>query len=243
MEKKDDNKQRIVKAHELVVLAAVFVIGILIGTLVIAGPRAPAQCQDGLDNDGDTRIDYPNDPGCTSKRDNNERGTAQCDDGIDNDADTRTDYPNDPGCSSPSDTSESGTAQCDDGVDNVDADTLRDYPNDAGCVSLTDSSEIDGQCDDTYENDGDGFIDYPGDPECNNFGDLEYDCTDTDGGQVYGTQGTVSGSFGGVPFSDTDFCMDATTLKEFYCFYKSASTTVNCAGNSTATQCVNGACV
>ena len=117
---------------------------------------------------------------------------------------------------------------CDNGVDQTnDADTLADYRlsgGDLGCVSVTDGSEVDGQCDDTFENDGaggDGFIDYPSDPECNNFADLEYDCTDTDGGQVY-------------------TCVDVVTLKEFYCFYKSANVTVSCAGNMT-TQCSNGA--
>lgn len=32
----------------------------------------PAQCSDGIDNDGDTKIDYPNDPGCDSFSDNDE---------------------------------------------------------------------------------------------------------------------------------------------------------------------------
>ncbi|MBU2416701.1 hypothetical protein KKA89_01785, partial [Patescibacteria group bacterium] len=30
------------------------------------------QCNDGIDNDGDTKTDYPNDPGCTSATDNDE---------------------------------------------------------------------------------------------------------------------------------------------------------------------------
>ena len=64
------------------------------------------QCSDGKDNDGDTKIDYPNDPGCTSVYDNNERGTNACDDGIDNDVDGKIDYPNDTTCLSPSGTSE-----------------------------------------------------------------------------------------------------------------------------------------
>ena len=34
-------------------------------------PPTPA-CNDGLDNDGDTKIDYPTDPGCSSETDNNE---------------------------------------------------------------------------------------------------------------------------------------------------------------------------
>jgi len=36
------------------------------------GGGAPAQCADGLDNDGDGKIDYPNDPGCTSATDDSE---------------------------------------------------------------------------------------------------------------------------------------------------------------------------
>ncbi len=64
------------------------------------------QCNDGYDNDGDGRIDYPNDPGCSSYYDNDEYNpvinptTYQCNDGYDNDSDGKVDYPNDPGCSS-----------------------------------------------------------------------------------------------------------------------------------------------
>jgi hypothetical protein len=29
-------------------------------------------CSDGVDNDGDGQIDYPNDPGCISRYDDNE---------------------------------------------------------------------------------------------------------------------------------------------------------------------------
>lgn len=32
----------------------------------------PPQCSDGIDNDQDEKIDYPNDPGCSSPADNNE---------------------------------------------------------------------------------------------------------------------------------------------------------------------------
>ncbi|MBU1036912.1 hypothetical protein KKF32_02665, partial [Patescibacteria group bacterium] len=66
------------------------------------------QCADGLDNDGDGLIDYPNDPGCSSASDNDETdpSVAQCADGLDNDGDGLIDYPNDPGCSSASDNDE-----------------------------------------------------------------------------------------------------------------------------------------
>ncbi|HLC39869.1 MAG TPA: hypothetical protein VJJ76_03235 [archaeon] len=66
----------------------------------------PLQCRDKIDNDGDTFTDYPSDPGCSSKHDNNELGTVACDNGLDDDGDFLIDYPDDPGCVSPTDTSE-----------------------------------------------------------------------------------------------------------------------------------------
>ena len=42
------------------------------------GPVQPAQCADGIDNDGDTLIDYPNDPGCDNADDNDETNVQQC---------------------------------------------------------------------------------------------------------------------------------------------------------------------
>lgn len=63
-----------------------------------------ADCNDGLDDDGDGLIDYPADPGCTSAADDNERGPGfQCDNGIDDDADGFFDFPNDPDCDGPTD--------------------------------------------------------------------------------------------------------------------------------------------
>lgn len=38
-----------------------------------AAAKAPPQCSDGIDNDGDGRIDFPFDRGCTSRSDNSER--------------------------------------------------------------------------------------------------------------------------------------------------------------------------
>ncbi|MFH1133139.1 MAG: hypothetical protein V1735_01480 [Nanoarchaeota archaeon] len=43
-------------------------------------------------------------------------------------------------------------------------------------------------------------------------------CTDTDGGIVPFVQGTVSGTWFGIPYEATDFCLcDQDTLAEFYC--------------------------
>lgn len=64
-----------------------------------------AACNDGIDNDGDLEIDYPDDIGCTSAIDTDELNPA-CSDGVDNDLDTLIDYPADPGCTSALDTSE-----------------------------------------------------------------------------------------------------------------------------------------
>jgi hypothetical protein len=86
------------------------------------------QCSDGLDNDGDDLIDYPDDLGCDSPSDLSERAGPgsqyQCDDGIDNDSDQLVDYPDDPGCPFSYATIEN--PQCDDGVDN-DGNNVTDF--------------------------------------------------------------------------------------------------------------------
>jgi hypothetical protein len=88
--------------------------------------QAPSTvCSDGVDNDGDTSIDYPEDKGCDSPDDPYEQGRKKtrrllrrlgitlpaaetaplgpCWDGFDNDGDGRVDYPRDRGCDSPDD--------------------------------------------------------------------------------------------------------------------------------------------
>ena len=69
--------------------------------------RPPSACADGLDNDGDGRVDYPADPGCTSRQDDSEADIPPaCADGKDNDGDGLVDYPADPGCASTRDDNE-----------------------------------------------------------------------------------------------------------------------------------------
>jgi len=71
-----------------------------------------AQCSDGIDNNGDGKIDYPNDPGCDSPSDDTETTVCPgaqcpvCSNGLDDDADGKTDYPADFGCSSAAGASE-----------------------------------------------------------------------------------------------------------------------------------------
>lgn len=99
------------------------------------------QCSDGVDNDGDGQVDFPDDPGCTSASDDSENSQPlpACSDGKDNDGDGKIDYPNDPGCTAPNQ---------DDETD--------DCPSGPHCP----------QCSDGIDNDGNGATDYPGDPSC-----------------------------------------------------------------------------
>ena len=65
-----------------------------------------AACADTKDNDGDGKIDYPADTGCTSATDTDETNTttlAACADTKDNDGDGKVDYPADTGCSNATD--------------------------------------------------------------------------------------------------------------------------------------------
>lgn len=75
-------------------------------------PYIPPECADGRDNDDDTFVDYPADPGCENREDNDERNpkkqTPVCRDDCDNDKDGLIDYPADCGCDNHNDTSEEG---------------------------------------------------------------------------------------------------------------------------------------
>ncbi|MBW2697523.1 MAG: trypsin-like peptidase domain-containing protein [Deltaproteobacteria bacterium] len=70
-------------------------------TQILAITEVPG-CNDGLDDDGDGLIDYPDDPGCSDANDMWERAPELiCDDGVDNDGDGLVDHPDDPQCISP----------------------------------------------------------------------------------------------------------------------------------------------
>ncbi|MFH2007783.1 MAG: hypothetical protein ABI333_14470 [bacterium] len=76
----------------------------------------PTACNNGVDDDSDGYVDYPNDPGCTDIGDNDEIDSCDpvnnpaacpvCFNGADDDGDGLTDYPNDPGCAAASDGNE-----------------------------------------------------------------------------------------------------------------------------------------
>ncbi|CAN5343430.1 hypothetical protein BH11MYX1_BH11MYX1_50170 [soil metagenome] len=108
------------------------------------------QCNDGIDNDGDGFVDFPDDPGCISETDDTENSlpSPQCADGRDNDGDGKVDFPNDPGCFAPQQDSETDDCptgpscpQCSNGKDD-DNNGVTDFPNDPGCTSAADSDEF-----------------------------------------------------------------------------------------------------
>lgn len=74
--------------------------------------EAKYACEDGLDNDRDGKIDFPDDSGCESADDGDETNLPQCNDGIDNDGDGAADFPEDKGCETLADNTED--TQCDD---------------------------------------------------------------------------------------------------------------------------------
>ena len=199
---------------------------------------AKAACRDGKDNDSDSRKDYPQDSGCSSKEDNNEKGSIICDDGIDNDGDGKTDYTtlstSDAGCSFITDTDETN---CGDGA--------------VSGAEVCDGSNLNGKTCATQGFDG-GTLSCSS--TCLSFVTTSCwtnSCADTDGGQVYGTKGTVSGNYQGSSYSNADSC-SGTVLTEYFCNGKlksnnykecnAGTNTTNSTNGTTWTGCSNGAC-
>jgi hypothetical protein len=110
---------------------------------ISAGNATIVQCNDSIDNDGDTLIDTA-DPRCSFIGDDDESppDEIECNNTQDDDGDSLIDYPNDPGCDNASDLTESpkNYYQCNDQVDN-DGDGLTDYPADSGCIGYSDNDE------------------------------------------------------------------------------------------------------
>ena len=124
-------------------------------------------CNDGVDNDGDGRLDLL-DPDCPRACGTAEVPRPACDDARDNDADGAADFPDDLGCSSLLDADETDPA-CGNRRDD-DADGRIDWPADPGCESRRDLSEADPAlvpaCANGRDDDGDALIDFGRDPEC-----------------------------------------------------------------------------
>ena len=133
----------------LVILAVLFVIFYptikenLFGKAFDFGDVHIAACSNSADDDGDGKIDYPTDPGCSSYTDDNEYNLviAACSNSADDDGDGKIDYPTDFGCASSTDTTEYGSLyKCDNNLDD-DSDTLIDFPDDPGCLAVNDNDE------------------------------------------------------------------------------------------------------
>ena len=69
-------------------------------------------------------------------------------------------------------------------------------------------------------------------------------CSDSDGGWNGIVQGTTSGYYNGQPYSHTEYCIDNTTVMEYYCSFNlyENNDPFDCIGNLTG-NCSNGACV
>jgi hypothetical protein len=105
-------------------------------------------CADGQDNDGDTLIDYPDDPECLSAADESEE--PQCSDGVDNDFDGDTDVGADADCTSAADLLEAPDFDGDFVVD--EEDDCLEVPNaDQRDTNLDGYGNI---CDPDFTNDG-----------------------------------------------------------------------------------------
>jgi MYXO-CTERM domain-containing protein len=164
--------------------------------VVVQGLSAVTACSDGMDNDGDGKIDFPEDPGCQSPFDADETDVPQCSDGVDNDGDGTTDYPADPSCASFLDDDESGPPACSNGLDD-DGNGKIDFPEDPGCTGPGDPSEVTvPACANGLDDDGDGLADYPLDPGCANANDD--DETDGSGTGGSGGAGGAGGNTGGA---------------------------------------------
>ncbi len=131
-------------------------VSVLVSVFVACGggsntdDQPKVQCSDGVDNDGDGMVDFPDDPGCISEADETEDSLAspQCSDGRDNDNDGLIDYPTDPGCFAPQQDDEKDDCpagpncpECGNKKDD-DMNGSTDFPNDPGCTSASDSTEV-----------------------------------------------------------------------------------------------------
>ena len=138
-------------------------------------------CNDGQDNDTDGVIDFPDDPGCSSLTDIDERDPlpiGPCTDSLDNDNDGLIDA-NDPGCIESlgeQEFNEPILPQCSNGLDD-DADGYVDFPVDESCTSPDENDEARiielSACNNQRDDDADGLVDFPFDPGCASAEDLD----------------------------------------------------------------------
>jgi hypothetical protein len=156
---------------------------VLLGAGLVAAGSAAArpplsQCEDGIDNDNDTKIDAPFDPGCTGSNANNAGNDdteadltppPACSNGVAPDfpAGYQCDYAGDP-------TEVGAITQCSDGLDNAPPNLLIDFAPlapalpDPNCLWAADPFETTRACSNGIDDDNDGFKDWPADIGCPN---------------------------------------------------------------------------
>ncbi len=218
-----------------IALVGVLILMFALTAIVVWAPpggRGPKRCNNNIDDDNDGLIDYPADPGCANKNDNDEHSANLiCDNGQDeaDDADTLADFQvsgGDPGCTSATDSSEID-GECDDLADN-DGDTFTDYPDDLGCTNFSDPSELGSvECDDGVDNaDQDTLADYPNDLGCSSLSDNDEtsqceDSSDNDADNHIDFTSNGVGDSKCVSFTDNDespkdFCVDSDNGKNYF---------------------------
>jgi len=160
---------------------------ILCGAGLVAAGSADArpllqQCENGIDDDGDGKIDAPFDPGCSAANnlnaagnDNNEADPVApalppaCSNGA------APDFPTAALCAFAGDTDELGgtVTQCSNGTDDAPADGLTDFPADLDCRWAADPFETTRACSNGIDDDRplDAFIDFPADIGCTDLND------------------------------------------------------------------------
>jgi hypothetical protein len=119
-----------------------------------------AECADGLDNDDDGEIDWPFDAGCSGQgalRESNTNIVTPCNNQQDDDQDGRIDFPADPECLARSWPSELSIARSFFASQGVVIDQGREVSH--GEVFRY-------GCNNGADDDRDGLIDFPADPEC-----------------------------------------------------------------------------
>jgi hypothetical protein len=147
-------------------LRGVVFVGVVAASGWTAGSCTPSRsdCADGVDNDGDGRVDGA-DPGCDYSGTLEAPDPPKCSDGADNDGDGLTDSA-DPGCGPGAPGNEIDPVRaCNNGLDD-DGDRLLDS-FDPGCENSLDNDEYNpAACGDGVDNDGDGKSDYPNESGC-----------------------------------------------------------------------------